>query len=71
MSAPLKMTAHQAPAPETERQVWEKPVVPGTDPRVDPVAARLLLDIDHEGRARVHEAVLAQLLLDAGWERTA
>lgn len=36
-----------------------------------PVAARLLLDIDHEGRARVHEAVLAQLLHDAGWERTA
>lgn len=54
-----------------EQQTWERPVVPGTDPRVDPVAARLLLDIDHEGRARVHEAVLAQLLHDAGWERTA
>ncbi|NYD39919.1 hypothetical protein [Nocardioides panaciterrulae] len=27
------------------------------------------IDIDDQGRARVHEAVLAQLLLDAGWER--
>lgn len=53
-----------------DHQVWERPVVPGTDPRVDPVAARLILEIDAQGRAHVHEAVLAQLLTDAGWERT-
>lgn len=52
-------------------QVWERPVVPGTDPRRDPVAARLHLEVDDEGPVRVHEAVLAQLLSDAGWERIA
>lgn len=34
-------------------------------------AAALHLEVDDEGRVRVHEAVLAQLLVDAGWERTA
>jgi len=31
----------------------------------------LVVEVDADGRARVHEAVLAQLLVDAGWERTA
>ncbi|NYD43951.1 hypothetical protein [Nocardioides panaciterrulae] len=47
-----------------EHQVWEQRI-PGTDVPT----TRLHIDIDDQGRARVHEAVLAQLLLDAGWER--
>lgn len=33
-------------------------------------ATRMHLDVDDQGRVHVHEALLAQLLLDAGWERT-
>lgn len=47
-----------------EVQVWEQRV-PGSDL----AAQRLHLEVDDEGRARVHESVLAQLLSDAGWER--
>lgn len=48
-----------------ERQVWEQHV-PGTDIPTQ----RLHLDVDDQGRTAVHEAVMAQLLADAGWERT-
>ena len=49
-----------------DRQTWEKRLG-GTDV----AEKRLHLEVDPEGRVRVHEAVLAQLLHDAGWERTA
>lgn len=47
-----------------EHQVWEQRVAGS-----DVVTTRLHLEVDETGRARVHEAVLAQLLDDAGWER--
>lgn len=54
----------------SEHQTWVRPLrppVPG-----DVVAAvELHLEIDAAGRAYVHEAVLAQLFREAGWERTA
>ena len=50
--------------PRPEQQVWERRVS-GTDvPEV-----RLHLAVDHEGRVRLHEAMVVQLLVDAGWER--
>jgi hypothetical protein len=50
--------------PPAEPQVWEQKV-PGSDL----AAQRLHLQVDDEGRVRLHEAVVEQLLLDAGWER--
>lgn len=50
--------------PPAEPQVWEQKV-PGSDL----AAQRLHLVVDDEGRVRLHEAVVAQLLHDAGWER--
>lgn len=50
--------------PEAEPQVWEQKV-PGSDLAL----TRLHLQVDDEGRVRLHEAVVAQLLHDAGWER--
>lgn len=49
-----------------ERQVWEKRLG-GTDV----VEKRLHLEVDAEGRVRLHEALAARLLHEAGWERTA
>ena len=49
-----------------ERQVWERRI-PGTDVPL----TRVHLEVDGEGRVRLHEALVAQLLHDAGWERTA
>lgn len=54
------------PPAVVERQTWERRVA-GTDI----AEVRIHLDVDHEGRVRVHESVIGQLLLDAGWERTA
>ena len=52
------------PPESAERQRWR---------RVDTAGVKrgLVVEVDADGRARVHEAVLAQLLVDAGWERTA
>lgn len=52
--------------PKPDLQVWERRIG-GTDI----AETRLHLEVDPEGRIRVHEAVLVQLLVDAGWERTA
>lgn len=47
-----------------ETQVWEKRLE-GTD-----IAERRMhLDVDHEARVWIHERLLAQLLVAAGWER--
>lgn len=51
--------------PRPHPQAWERRLA-GTP--VTDMALHLL--IDDQGRAYVHEAVLAQLLTDAGWERT-
>lgn len=48
-----------------ERQTWER-LVPGSDV----AEQRIHLEVDDQGHARVHEALLAQMLVDAGWERT-
>lgn len=48
-----------------EQQTWER-LMPGTDA----AELRVLLEVDGQGRAYVHEALLGRLLLDAGWERT-
>ena len=48
-----------------EQQTWERPLT-GTDA----AELRMLLEVDGQGRAYVHEALLGRLLLDAGWERT-
>lgn len=57
----------RGPAPDSaERQTWERHI-PGTDvPEL-----RIVFDIEPDGRVRLHEAVVAQLLDAAGWERTA
>lgn len=47
-----------------EAQVWEQRV-PGTDVPVK----RVHLEVNPDGRALVHEAILAQLFDHAGWER--
>ncbi|MDN4173937.1 hypothetical protein QWY28_13330 [Nocardioides sp. SOB77] len=53
-----------SPGSTPEQQVWERRI-PGTDVPL----TRVHLAIGPDGRALVHEAVLAQLLTDAGWER--
>ena len=48
-----------------ERQTWElRRLADHTD-------LALHLEVDAEGRVRIHEAVLARVLTEAGWERTA
>ncbi|CAI9417276.1 hypothetical protein [Nocardioides sp. T2.26MG-1] len=54
------------PTAPAERQTWERRVA-GTDI----AEVRIHLDVDHEGRVRIHEALAARLLHEAGWERTA
>ncbi|NUS54717.1 MAG: hypothetical protein HOV66_07625 [Streptomycetaceae bacterium] len=49
-----------------ERQVWERRLAD-----TDIAESRLHLQVDDQGRAYVHEAVLVRLLVDAGRERTA
>lgn len=49
----------------TGRQVWERHLA-GTDV----AEQRIHLEVDDQGRVFVHEALLAQLLVDAGWERS-
>lgn len=48
-----------------EWQTWERRLG-GTDV----AEKRLHLEVDDQGRVRLHEAIVAQLLHDAGWERT-
>ncbi|WP_193613144.1 hypothetical protein [Nocardioides lijunqiniae] len=55
-------TEHESNA--SEAQVWERRV-PGTDV----AEVRVHLAVDDQGRVELHEAVVAQLLADAGWER--
>lgn len=50
-------------------QSWARPV-PADAPGAGEAAVVLHLTYDATGRALVHEALLAQLLVDAGWERT-
>ncbi|WKN47133.1 hypothetical protein [Nocardioides sp. Arc9.136] len=52
------------PTEAADQHTWERRV-PGTDVPL----TRVHLAFDETGRALVHEAVLAQLLADAGWER--
>lgn len=49
-----------------DQQTWERRLG-GTDV----AEVRIHLEVDERGRAHVHGALLAQLLVDAGWERTA
>ena len=50
---------------QVERQTWElRRLADHTD-------LALHFEVDSEGRVRLHEAVLARLLHEAGWERTA
>lgn len=49
-----------------ERQTWERRLG-GTDV----AEVRIHLEVDTEGRVRLHEALAARLLHEAGWERTA
>lgn len=51
-------------AGELEHQIWEQRV-PGTDI----ATTRVHLHVDDHGRVTMHEAIAAQLLVDAGWER--
>lgn len=53
-----------------QSQLWTRPEKRPA-PGVRRPEMRLHLVVDDTGRALVHEAVLAQLLTDAGWERTA
>lgn len=46
---------------DSERQTWEFRRI-GTD-------LALHFEVDSEGRVRIHEAVLARVLHEAGWER--
>lgn len=55
--------------PRPDQQTWARPV-PVNAPGAGQPAVVLHLVYDDTGRALVHEAVLAQLLVDAGWERT-
>lgn len=57
---------HPKPEPQPDRQTWERRIG-GTDL----AEMRVHLDVGLDGRALVPEPVLAQLLSDAGWERTA
>lgn len=45
-------------------QVWERRV-PGSDVAVE----KAVVDVRPDGFVKVEESLLAQLLLDAGWER--
>ncbi|MBA2952133.1 hypothetical protein GON03_19140 [Nocardioides sp. MAH-18] len=54
----------------SDQQTWIRPVAVGTVGQIR-AQAELHLDLDETGRALVHEAVLGQLLLDAGSKRTA
>lgn len=60
--------AQRALGPEriapTAEQTWELRVA-GTDVALQ----RMVLDVGHDGRVTVHEALLAQLLTEGGWER--
>ena len=47
-------------------QTWERRV-PGTDVAIE----RALLQVDEHGVVELDEALAAQLLSEAGWERTA
>jgi hypothetical protein len=58
---------HGAGAPP--EQSWQRPLRTWPTPEPPP-GVQLHLTYDDTGRALVHEAVLAQLLIDAGWERT-
>jgi len=49
-----------------ERQTWEKRLGD-----TDVAEKRMHLEVDDQGRVRIHEALVVQLLVDAGWERTA
>jgi hypothetical protein len=49
-----------------ELQTWERRV-PGTDVAIQ----RALLQVDEHGVVELDEALAAQLLSEAGWERTA
>lgn len=69
-SALMDLMASDRDLRSPERQTWTRPAVLGTVGQVR-AETQLHLEVDSEGRARVHEAVLAQLLVDAGWERTA
>jgi hypothetical protein len=60
----------ERPRPPVEHQTWERPHRPPA-PGDRVASIRVHLDVDARGRASVHEAVLAQLFHDAGWERTA
>lgn len=69
--AALEACARAWPAPvEEPEQSWRRPLptYPAPGPRRPEVQLHLVYD--DTGRALVHEAVLAQLLVDAGWERT-
>lgn len=58
--------ATELTAPVVERQTWERRLG-GTDI----AEVRIHLEVDAEGRVRIHEALAARLLHEAGWERTA
>lgn len=58
-------TVIEAPA-VVERQTWERRI-----PDTDRTELAIHLEVDAEGRVRLHEAVLARVLVEAGWERTA
>ncbi|WP_435744940.1 hypothetical protein [Nocardioides sp. SYSU DS0663] len=47
-----------------DRRTWEQRV-PGTDVPTQ----QIHLEVDAEGRVRLHEALVCRLLNDAGWER--
>lgn len=49
-----------------ELQTWERRLG-GTDI----AEVRIHLEVDDQGRVRLHEALAARLLHEAGWERTA
>lgn len=53
--------------PRPERQTWKRIEfeVAGA------VEQLVVIDVDDRGIVQIEEAVLAQLLIDAGWERTA
>lgn len=63
MSAPEQASA--ADQSSLGEQTWQR-CVPGTDVPI----VRITLHVDDQGRARVHEAILTQLLASAGWERS-
>lgn len=48
-------------------QIWADPAPGDTGLHL----RRLHLEVDDTGHVRIHEALAAQLLTDAGWERTA